>query len=108
MGGEDSNLSISNAGKGNKILGIEDSELSNAGIVGTGHIKKAQGATLNLSSIDPAEVQRGPPPRKGQKRPDKGSGGICQNINNGCIYYILFYITRQLYYLVLIIIKTVV
>ena len=51
VGGEDSNLSIS--GKG--VLGIEDSELSNGGIVGTGHIDKKKGATLNLSTIDPAK-----------------------------------------------------
>ena len=68
MGGEDSNLSISNAGKGNKILGIEDSELSNAGIVGTGHIKKAQGATLNLSSIDPAAKRRKKEEKKRKKQ----------------------------------------
>lgn len=37
------------------MLGIEDSELSNGGIVGTGHIDKKKGATLNLSTIDPAK-----------------------------------------------------
>ena len=66
MGGEDSNLSISNAGK-HKILGIEDSELSNAGIVGTGHIKKAQGATLNLSTIDPAAKRKKKEEKKRKK-----------------------------------------
>ena len=38
-----------------KILGIDDSELTNGGIVGTGHIDRKKGATLNLSTIDPAK-----------------------------------------------------
>jgi hypothetical protein len=36
---EDSTLSIS----GKKVLGIEDSELTNGGIVGTGHINRKKG-----------------------------------------------------------------
>ena len=51
MGVEDSNLSIS----GKKVLGIDDSELSQGGIVGTGHIDRKKGVTLNLSTIDPAK-----------------------------------------------------
>jgi len=51
FGGEDSSLTIRGGAKG---LGIEDSELSNS-IIGTGHIDRKKGATLNLSSIDPAK-----------------------------------------------------
>ena len=55
FGGEDdTNLSIS----GRRMLGIEDSELSNDGIVGTGHIDKKKGATLNLSTINPAKKNK--------------------------------------------------
>ena len=45
---EESNLSIS----GRRILGIEDSELTNDAIPGVGHIDRKKGATLNLSTID--------------------------------------------------------
>lgn len=48
---EDSNMSIS----GKKVLGVEDSELTNGNIVGTGHIHQKKGLTLNLSTIDPAK-----------------------------------------------------
>ena len=54
FGGEDSSLTIRGGAKG---LGIEDSELSNS-IIGTGHIDRKKGATLNLSSIDPAKKKQ--------------------------------------------------
>ena len=62
-GAEDSNLSIS----GNKVLGIEDSELTNGGIVGTGHIDRKKGMTLNLSSIDPAKKNKKDKKKKKRK-----------------------------------------
>ena len=58
-GAEDSNLSIS----GKKVLGIEDSELTNGGIVG---------ATLNLSAINPAK-KKIKKDKKKKKRKHRGS-----------------------------------
>lgn len=72
MGAEDSNISIS----GKKLMGIEDSELSNGmgdmgGIVGTGHIDRKKGATLNLSTIDPAKRKLHKKEKKLKKRMKK-------------------------------------
>ena len=64
LGAEDSNLSIS----GKRVLGIEDSELSNGGIVGTGHIDRKKGATLNLSTIDPAKRKQKKDKKKKKKK----------------------------------------
>ena len=65
MGGEDSNISMTG---GKKILGIDDSELTNGGIVGTGHIDRKKGATLNLSTIDPAKRLKKKEKKKKKRR----------------------------------------
>ena len=64
MEDDESNISLSNR----KVLGIEDSELTNDQIVGTGHIHQKKGATLNLSTIDPAKKKK---KDKGDKKKKK-------------------------------------
>lgn len=55
------------------MLGIEDSELTNGGIVGTGHIDRKKGATLNLSSIDPAKRKKKDKKKKKKKHRNSSS-----------------------------------